>query len=95
MFSPAVSQSTPKPKKPPPVEYLELLKKEIDDIKQVLFKKIATNPIAKTSKKIKHVPDKFSTKDFDRYAKEKWEDAGKIVAAGNFAEQHLHAVRKK
>lgn len=77
-----------------PLEYLELLKKEIANTKQLLLKEIAANSIAKTWKKIKHVPDKLSTKDFYKYAKEKWEDANKIVVAGNFAEQHLHAVRK-
>ena len=81
-------------KKQPPLEYLNLLEKKIDTTKQALFQEIATKPIAKAGKKIKHVPEKLSTKDFDRYAKDKWEDANKIVVTGNFAEQHLHAVRK-
>jgi CHAD domain-containing protein len=76
------------------LKYFELLKKEITHTKHALQKQVAVNFFTNAEKTIKHVPEKFSTKDFASYAKLKWEDAYRILIIGNYTDQHLHAVRK-
>ena len=81
------------PKKPQ--AYLNLLQKEIDNLKPELSEILLENPIAESKKKTDaSVPDEFQLTGFKSFIQKKWAAINAIILSGHFIDDNIHAIRK-
>lgn len=78
-----------------PKAYLSYIKREIGKLKPALAELIGSNPVVDSKKKSSSgIPRKFSKADFKAFVQNKWAAINTMITAGNFTDEHVHAIRK-
>ena len=81
------------PKKPR--AYINLLQKEIDQLKPELSEILLENPVAESKKKTDtSIPDEFQLSGFKSFIQKNWMAINSIILSGHFSDDTIHAIRK-
>jgi CHAD domain-containing protein len=81
------------PKKP--LAYLNLLQREIDNLKPELIEIFLEDPVAESKKKTDaSIPDELPLTAFKDFAKQKWAIVYSIIISGHWGDENIHAIRK-
>lgn len=78
-----------------PKAYLSYIKQEIGKLKPVLAELIGSNPLVDSKKKSSPgIPRQFSKADLRSFVQNKWATINTMITAGDFTDEHVHAIRK-
>ena len=78
-----------------PQAYLNLLQKEIDELKAELSKLFLQNPVTENKKKTDSlVPDEFPLNSFRYFVQQKEATVTGIIVSGHFRDDNFHTIRK-
>ena len=81
------------PKKPQ--AYLNLLQKEIDNLKPEQAEICLEDPVAESKKKTNaSIPDEFQVTGLHSFIQKKWMAINAIIVSGHFSDDNIHAIRK-
>ena len=81
------------PKKPQ--AYLNLLQKEINNLKPEQAEIYLEDPVAESKKKTDgSIPDEFQVTGFNSFIQKKWMSINAIIVSGHFSDDNIHVIRK-